>query len=148
MTSIYDIANWFLYKESMTHKKLQKLCYYAYAWNYALRNSLLVNDTEFQAWIHGPVSPELYSKYQGNGWNTLPQPSTKPDIDDQTEELLDSVWETYGGLSGNSLEVLTHNEPPWKKARLGSKSNEPSKAIIEKEDMRSYYLSIYEGSDE
>ena len=24
--SIFDVANWFLSKESMTHKKLQKLC--------------------------------------------------------------------------------------------------------------------------
>ena len=27
--NIFDVANWFLSKEEMTHKKLQKLCYYA-----------------------------------------------------------------------------------------------------------------------
>lgn len=27
--SVYDIADWFLSKEEMAHKKLQKLCYYA-----------------------------------------------------------------------------------------------------------------------
>ena len=30
--SVFEIANWFLLKESMSHKKLQKLCYYAQAW--------------------------------------------------------------------------------------------------------------------
>lgn len=30
--SIFDIAGWFLEKEPMPHKRLQKLCYYALAW--------------------------------------------------------------------------------------------------------------------
>ena len=29
--NIQDVAYWFLLKQSMTHKKLQKLCYYAEA---------------------------------------------------------------------------------------------------------------------
>ena len=34
--NIFDIANWFLSKESMPQKKLQKLCYYAKAWSLVL----------------------------------------------------------------------------------------------------------------
>ena len=30
--TILDVAAWFLLKEDMTHKKIQKLCYYAEAW--------------------------------------------------------------------------------------------------------------------
>nr|DAX92906.1 MAG TPA: hypothetical protein [Caudoviricetes sp.] len=30
--SVFDIANWFLTKEAMTPKKLQKLVYYYFAW--------------------------------------------------------------------------------------------------------------------
>ena len=30
---ITDVANWFLLKEDMSHKKIQKLCYYAEAWS-------------------------------------------------------------------------------------------------------------------
>ena len=37
--SVLEIANWFLAKKPMSHLKLQKLCYYAQAWNYALKNS-------------------------------------------------------------------------------------------------------------
>jgi uncharacterized phage-associated protein len=58
MNTIQQIAQWFLCKESMTHKKLQKLCYYAQAWNLALHNSELFED-RFEAWVHGPVSPVL-----------------------------------------------------------------------------------------
>lgn len=46
--SILDIANWFLSKEPMTHKKLQKLCYYAQAWGLALYN-IRIMDTKFKA---------------------------------------------------------------------------------------------------
>ena len=59
--SIFDVSEWFLSKESMTPKKLQKLSYYFEAWCHALFNRSLINDTRFEAWIHGPVSPELYS---------------------------------------------------------------------------------------
>ena len=56
--SVFDVANWFLMKGDMTHKKLQKLCYYAQAWAYALKGYRL-EDTDYQAWVHGPVSPAL-----------------------------------------------------------------------------------------
>lgn len=48
--SVVDVANWFLAHEAMTHKKLQKLCYYVQAWYYALESLQLMN-TEFQAWV-------------------------------------------------------------------------------------------------
>jgi len=56
MNTVYDLANWFLNKSRMSHKKLQKLCYYAVAWHYTLYDSKLVLDDEFEAWVHGPVS--------------------------------------------------------------------------------------------
>lgn len=70
--SIYDVANFFLSKEAMTHKKLQKLCYFAQAWYLANYGKPLVPN-RFEAWVHGPVSPDLYSKYRGWGWEMIPQ---------------------------------------------------------------------------
>lgn len=32
MRTVFDVAEWFLSKESMTNKNLQKLCYCAQAW--------------------------------------------------------------------------------------------------------------------
>ena len=43
--SVYEIADWFLNKGNMTQKKLQKLCYYAQAWCYALKNKRLIKST-------------------------------------------------------------------------------------------------------
>ena len=48
--SIFDVANWFLlYKEKMTHEKLQKICYYSEAWHLTLYGEKLFNDTKFKA---------------------------------------------------------------------------------------------------
>ena len=35
---VFSVANWFLYKDSMTLLKLQILCYYAYAWSLVFLN--------------------------------------------------------------------------------------------------------------
>ena len=63
--SIFDVANWFLlYKEKMTHEKLQKICYYSEAWHLTLYGEKLFNDTKFKASESGPVSPELYNFFK------------------------------------------------------------------------------------
>ncbi len=145
--SIQDVANWFLAKESMTHKKLQKMCYYAVAWGYALTNDKIVKDDEFQAWVHGPVSKTLYTKYKDNGWNLLPKFEGELTVPDNVNELLESVWVTYGDKDGNELEALSHIEQPWMKAREGIDESQRSESPIDPEDMKSYYLSIYRGDD-
>jgi cdsE len=150
--SILDVASWFLSKEAMTHKKLQKLCYYVQAWGLALYNKELI-DSEFQAWVHGPVSRELYNKYKSNGWEDIPklksfQPSnTQFFSDEKNLHLLDSVWFTYGNKSGNELEALTHQEEPWINARKKAevKENEPCNEIILSDDMKVFYKRIYIG---
>jgi len=141
--TIQNVADWFLSKESMTHKKLQKLCYYAVAWGYALMDKPITKNGEFQAWVHGPVSPVIYAKYKENGWNNLPQPETVVGIPEELTQLLESVWVTYGDKGGNELEALSHKELPWIKARKSSLELEPSSEPISIDDMKSYYQSIY-----
>ena len=146
--SIFDIANWFLSREPMNHIKLQKLCYYAVAWGYALLDRPICLETEFQAWINGPVSPTLYEKYRNTGWKKhLPDEGPFADFDSDTTELLESVWFTYGDHTANSLIAQTHSEIPWKKARKGLGFSEPSNAVIDPTEMRDFYLSIFEGCD-
>lgn len=146
--SIFEIADWFLAKESMTPKKLQKLTYYAEAWSHALLNRSIVNDTNFEAWAHGPVSSKLYDKYREYGWNDIPKIDSTPKIEDEKEvDLLEAVWETYGSMSANALEAQTHSEEPWKRARQldGAEEGDRCNQIISVKDMREYYLSIYAG---
>lgn len=145
---IVEISDWFLSKDGLTHKKLQKLCYYAVAWGWALMNRPIAKNSEFQAWVHGPVSPLLYEKYKENGWNTLPRPKTSATLPEDVVQLLESVWATYGDKGGNELEVLSHIELPWRNARIGVKEDERSTNVVDVDDMRRYYKSIYQGDDQ
>jgi uncharacterized phage-associated protein len=131
----------------MVHKKLQKLCYYAVAWNYALRDEALVGDTAFEAWRHGPVSPTLYAKYKDFHWKEIEPGGRDVAFDTATTDLLESVWITYGEYSANSLEAETHSELPWQIARNGLPNDVAGTTEINPADMRRYYLSIYEGGD-
>lgn len=144
--SYKDISGWFLSKESMTPKKLQKLTYYAEAWAYALLDDGILNDTAFQAWIHGPVSPELWKDYRDYGWNEIEKKAfDESKLDKNVLELLDAVWTTYGDKSGYELEAVSHSEEPWKNARKGLGEFEASNRLISPDDMRNYYKSIYSG---
>jgi len=143
--SIFEIANWFLMKENMTHKKLQKLCYYAQAWCFALKGYKLAN-TDFQAWIHGPVSPALYERFKGFGYETIRiKAKKKPEIEEADIALLEDVWETYGDKTGNALEALSHRETPWIDARKGYANDERCSVAIDPQKMKEYYLSVYSG---
>lgn len=145
--SIHDVASTFLSFELMTHKKLQKLCYYAQAWHLALMNEPLFND-RFEAWIHGPVCPSLYDSYKGYGWQNIEQCEVPHKIKQNNEiyEFLKQIYRIYGDLDGNELELLTRMEQPWRLARGGLKPWQPSTKEIDQDIMRKYYLEEFERS--
>lgn len=149
MENIFDIATWFLLKEAMTHKKVQKLCYYSQAWYKTLHNKKLINE-KFEAWIHGPVSPILYSKYSKYGWNPIELKTELENesisIDSPINKFLENVWATYGHLDGQQLEALTHNESPWILARGGLSQWARSNKVITLKSMKDYYGSLYRES--
>lgn len=147
-SSIFDVANFFLSKESMTNKKLQKLSYYAVAWIYTLRGENVAPDTEFQAWRHGPVSPHLYDEYKNYGYQDIPQVEEAPEaFTDGELDVLENVWYTYGDQTGNSLEALTHNEIPWKHTFKPDAENR-CKEPIPLDLMRDFYSSIQADEEE
>jgi len=146
MKSVEDLANWFLSKEGMPHKKLQKLCYYAVAWHYTLYDSKLVSNDSFEAWVHGPVSPDLWHEYKHHGWDMIPKIENAPDFGEDLNDFLEIVYNTYGDFSGHQLEALTHHEEPWLDARGDLKEYEASNNLIDVEKMKAYYQSIYDSS--
>ncbi|MCL1983656.1 MAG: DUF4065 domain-containing protein [Clostridiales bacterium] len=145
--SVYEIANWFLSKEPLAHKKLQKLCYYAQAWFIALRD-IRLTDAVFEAWVHGPVSPVLYECFKEYGYSTIRIAGCyTPTIEEGDIELLESVWQTYGYHTGNALEALSHKEPPWIAARRGYAPDERCNVPILLDSMKAYYETIYTGGE-
>ena len=145
MATIFDVAKWFLSKESMTPKKLQKLCYYYKAWALALYDDDFLPEAEFQAWVHGPVCPELYQEYKDYGWNDIPMCEDNSGVFNSKElDVLESVWLTYGGMTANALEAQTHSQEPWRVARIGFDEFENCEVVIQNDVMKRYYRSIYE----
>lgn len=139
MESIYEVARYFLEKESMTHKKLQKLCYFAQAWFLANYGRQLVPN-RFEAWVHGPVSPDLYSRYRGWGWEYIPKGEHEVTFQETgIADFLDKVYDTYGDYTADELEKITHSEDPWNNARIGCSPGSYSRNPIALKDMRDYY---------
>ena len=144
MVDVFDVAKWFLSKESMTHKKLQKLCYYAQAWHYTLLGEPLFAD-EVQAWIHGPVIPALYNKYSKYGWRKIPQSKKKSfTFTPESLDILETVVNTYIRFDGDTLECITHAELPWQEARKGLHPMVACTKPITLKSMKDFYQNLYE----
>ena len=142
-SDIFTLANAFLSFESMTNKKLQKLCYYAKAWYLAIYDENIIPES-FQAWVHGAVNPELYHRFKEYGFEKIPQVRNTRDIPEEFLSFAKEVYDAYGHLSGDELESLNHQEEPWIKAREGYKPWENSNVIISENDMKEYYRKMIE----
>ncbi|WP_052659579.1 Panacea domain-containing protein [Bacillus alveayuensis] len=146
VTNVYDVAKTFLTFQPMTHKKLQKLCYYAYSWYLTLYGERLFSN-RIEAWVHGPVCPDLYHEYKHHGWQEieviqeLPQSiAENPDV----YEFIKEVFDSYGHLNGDELEYLTHMEEPWKEARGDLGDLEPCNEKIKDEVIIRFYRKVLE----
>ena len=151
---IERVSQWFLSRSSMSNKKLQKLCYYAYCWFIVFFNDIesITEDNigeirvlctdRFQAWIHGPVSPRLYHRYKEYGWHIIPQLASTPEVSAELESLLEQVWEAYGSFTADELENISHGEMPWKKARKGYQDGDACSNEISIYDILRYYSSL------
>lgn len=140
------IVEWFLSKKPMSPKKLQKLLYYAQAWTVTLTNekdeknkNRLFNE-RFEAWVHGPVIPEVYQKYKKHGYSNILFEGETPELDEEITDILEQVMEVYGNYNGNELENITHQESPWINARKGFSPLEICNKEISVDDMFDYYI--------
>ena len=138
----FKIAQYFIWLANETgsfisNLKLQKLVYYAQAWHLALYSKPLFEE-DFEAWVHGPVIPELYQKYKKFGWHPIDE-DAKPDLPQNIINFLDEVAQEYLACDSYELEQMTHIEAPWNQARPNLLPDAPSNEIIHKEWLKEYY---------
>ena len=145
------IADWFLSKESMSPKKIQKLVYYAYSWYLTLMNDCpedLNNrlfDEKIKAWVHGPVIESIYQEYKGYKFYQIPKKEiNESEYDEDTLDVLNQVWDVYGKFNANELESITHQEEPWIKARGDLSPLENGYNSIDDKVIFNYYLNQME----
>lgn len=139
--NIFEVARYFLNAMPMTHKKLQKMCYYAYVWYYILKNDRLF-ENKFEAWEHGPVDPNLYQEYKKYKYHTIDE-KYHLDINEDIKVFLDMILDKYGNLNAGDLEDLSHLELPWKVARGSKLSFESSNDPIEDKYIYEFYPKEY-----
>jgi uncharacterized phage-associated protein len=128
----------------ITNLKLQKLLYYAQAWNLVFKDEELFAE-DIEAWIHGPVVPSVFRRFKSFRWNTIDSPVNAV-TDDALGSHLVSVLDAYGKFGANQLERLTHEEEPWRIARSGVAPDAPSNAVISKKSMKTFYTDIFNGA--
>lgn len=138
----------------LTNKKLQKLLYYIESWSLVYLDSII--DEDFEAWIHGPVIPNVYHEYKKFTYSPILLVYDKKidaskfisqfEIENKNFkkhfELIDNVLNKYGVLSSRELEFLSHSENPWIQARGKSKILDNCSTIISKDSMQNYYKSL------
>ncbi|MFN3967753.1 Panacea domain-containing protein [Flavobacterium sp.] len=149
--SLNTIADYFISLSNetqslITNLKLQKLVYYAQAWNLAINDKQLISE-DFEAWVHGPVIPSLYVQYKEFGWKPIVREDLvegsfkkiEDTLHDSTKKLLSDISDEYFGLNAFELERLTHEEDPWKITRGDLPEDAPSHKVIDKILMSEYY---------
>ena len=121
----------------MTNMKVQKLLYYAQSLHLALYNEPLFAE-EIQAWRYGPVCPPAYKFYSEFEAKQLPIPDKESllQLPREKKELLEEIWEYFGGYHADKLSDMTHLEFPWKKARKGLPPQASSTEPILLNDMK------------
>ena len=115
---VYKIAEAMLTFDSISRPKLQKLCYYAYAWHITFFGEKLFSQL-YMAGEQGPLCLELEAKYQDFEDN-IPQSIKKLSeviSDTELREFLAAVYDAHGGLTEEQLKTMACMEDPWITAR-------------------------------
>jgi uncharacterized phage-associated protein len=142
-----DVASFFMAVanesgEVLTNLKLQKLVYYAQAW-YLANNKKPLFEANFEAWVHGPVIPELYKLYKESGADSMipvkKVSEIKEILGEEVSNFLDEIVKTYMPYGGYHLELMTHAEAPWINARANYEPDQICTEIIPQDSMLEYY---------
>ena len=141
--TVFDTAHYILSKMGeISALKLQKLVYYSQAWSLVWDDDTLF-DSDFEAWVGGPVCVELYERHKGQFKVNKDQINGNiKNLAAHNTETINIVLDYYGNKNGQWLSDLTHMEEPWLEARKGLKSNERGNKKISLETMQQYYSSL------
>lgn len=146
MATVFDVAAYILENTgSISTMKLQKLCYYSQAWSLVWDDKPIFRE-EIQAWVNGPVIPDLFHEFQGEYMVDSCKKGNSSRLTQDEKETIDAVIEFYGKYSGAELSELTHSEIPWKEARKGLAEMEYGQNVIDLAVMSDFYTRL--ASDE
>jgi uncharacterized phage-associated protein len=142
MVTVFDVVDYILTENKTVEcMKMQKLVYYAQAWSLAWNNRPIFKE-EIQAWINGPMCPDLFEQHRGCydmtkysksttmkalglvGVNLEATINTKDmsvhgsadNLNDEDKKAIDIVLHFYGKKSKKWLNAKSRKEDPWRQA--------------------------------
>jgi uncharacterized phage-associated protein len=131
----------------VTQMKLQKLVYFAQGYHLAKYHTPLISEN-FQAWMYGPVVPEIYQDFKLYGSRPItdtnefsPSLSYKPPfrLDAEAVDTIDYTWEVLKDISAMSLSNWTHQpNAPWAKVYDPDSKSTP----ISNDDIKQYFEKL------
>ena len=133
--------------EEVTPLMLQKLLYFTQGIHFALYGEPIFSE-DCRAWVHGPVYHEVYDLFRDFKYNPIDDArfalleGIADALTDDEKRSVELFVNTFGMYSGNGLELITHNEEPWKEARKGYGDSIPSNVLLSKERIMSYYEAV------
>lgn len=140
-----DVANYLIFlasqknqekeREGITHLKLQKILYFAQVY-YLVNFGRPIFSEKIEAWELGPVIPEVYRKFRRYGNKPIVVIEDKSALAEEDKEILERVWNTFGGYSASRLVNIVHAHTPWKKAFVSKNK------IISCKALGDYYGSL------
>ena len=144
---ILAISYIFEQMQEVTPLALQKLLYFTQGIHMVMfGNPMFAEDC--MAWVHGPVYEKVYNMFKDFKYNPIEDDRFAifkqrfTELEDPEKTVIDLVINTFGKYSGKVLEDITHEESPWKNARVGYAPTEPSKEIIDKKEIKKYFSNV------
>ena len=144
---LMSIAYVFEKLEEVTPLMLQKLLYFIQGVYCALYGKPIFAE-DCQAWIHGPVYPEVYELFRDFKYNPIDDArfalleGITDTLTKDEKRVIDLVVNTFGMYGGKALEKITHNESPWQDARKGYEDSIPSTELLPKDHIMQYYIAV------
>jgi len=140
--SVHDVATYIVAQtRPVTAMKLQKLVYYAQAWSLVWDQRPMFKES-IEAWANGPVVPALYDRHRGQFVITEWPHGDPQNLDAEARETIDAVLSLYGNKDSQWLSNLTHQEDPWKDARVGLRPGDKGNKEITHAAMAEYYGAL------
>lgn len=144
--------------------KLQKILYYEQAWHMvSFGRACQLFNVAPQAWVNGPVYPEIYYKYKDmvpgmcdhlhyehflekgeTAENKERELMSKMQLEPNEIALTERVIMLYGSRTQNQLILLTHSEKPWSEMREGLMPYDCTEREISLDTMYEYYKERYD----
>lgn len=144
VSKVDEVISYLLFRcEDITPLALQKALYYIQGFYYAFMEVFLFTE-DCEAWVHGPVYPEIYNRYSSYRFDPI-ESSDEFDVSvftDAQKAVIESVIQNFCCYSGKILERFTHAEMPWLKTRGNLPADAPSNRIISKDIIGEYFTAV------